>query len=115
MGRDGDAGRGVCGECGEQSVGCGNCKEACGMRHAACGMCDIAYGLCDMVKSNNLYGVYAACVMLHNSRQPLTHAHTQIYSVDSCYPFLGREATAPHRCPICMGNNFVSCLAGCYS
>lgn len=71
----------------------------------------LAYGLCEMVKSNNLYAVYAACLMLHNSRQPRTHTHIYIHTVDTSYPFRSREATSPllftQRCPICMGNNFV--------
>lgn len=86
MSRDGDAGWGV-------------------WRKRVWGMWNCAYGIRAMVKSNNLYAVYAACLMLHNSRQPRTHTRSNIYT-DTSYPFRSREATSP-RCPICMGNNFV--------
>lgn len=62
----------------------------------------MAYGLCEMVKSNNLYAVYAACLMLHNSRQPRTHTYTHIhiYRVDTSYPFRSREATSALFSPL---------------
>lgn len=45
-------------------------------------------------------------IILGNRAHTRTHTHTQIYRVDTSYPFRSREATSP-RCPICMGNNFV--------
>lgn len=65
-------------------------------------------------KSNNFHGVYGACVMLHNSRQPLTHTRTDTHShTHTCMAHtlpLNRGSMQQNllvRCPICMGNNFV--------
>lgn len=80
-------------------------------------MWNCAYGIRAMVKSNNLYAVYAACLMLHNSRQPRTHTHTHadIYT-ESTLPTPSGVARQP-----LLAAQFAwviilfGCLAGCYS